>query len=366
MPLPVFFSSVFIYVHLWLIVPVSAACIVLPQGIADEAGRIGFFDSATGGIEAIDLASGKVLWQTHEAQRPLLLDGDHLLAQAGTKRNRLRILRLDVKRNGECDFESDPIVFPAWVVTGDAHGYSFAARWHVVKHQLVLDWDASAWYIGKARPTTDEDLAARKHAHGIAHIDLRTGQIDIRPAEEKQTPPPIPPALPEHWQKKSLRWQGQFGAFWKVLALEEEIGQQRLVLHTWDRQRQTEQQPKELLRGQRLQVRATLDERILCLRESRPRPDNSGSWSPKKTQCLWSLFSVQTGELLGRIPDEAGMNAIAVLGPRVYYLVPGPLRGTLNQPHVQPQTLRAVDLQSGKKLWEHPVAGKLIAPPPPL
>ncbi len=154
------------------------------------------------------------------------------------------------------------------------------------------------------------------------------------------------------------------GHFWKVLALEEEKGQQRLVLHSWDRQSQKEQQPKELLSGQRLQVRATLDERVLCLRESRPRPDDSGSWMVKKAPTLWSLFSVQTGELLGRIPDEAGMNTIAVLGPRVYYLIPGALHGTLSQPHIQPQTLRAVDLQSGKKLWEHPVAGKLIAPPP--
>lgn len=32
--------------------------------------------------------------------------------------------------------------------------------------------------------------------------------------------------------------------------------------------------------------------------------------------------------------------------------------------YVQPQTLPAVNLPSGKKLWEHPVAGKLIAPPP--
>jgi hypothetical protein len=31
---------------------------------------------------------------------------------------------------------------------------------------------------------------------------------------------------------------------------------------------------------------------------------------------------------------------------------------------VQPQIHRAVDLQSGKKPWEHPVARKLIAPPP--
>jgi hypothetical protein len=354
-------SSVFICLHLWLISDASAASIRLPEGIADEKGHTGFFASATGGIECIDLAHGKVLWQTHEAQRPLLLDGHHLIAQAGTKRNRLRILRLDVKRNGECDFESDPIVFPAWVVTGEAYGHSFMANWHLVKHHLVLDWEASAWHAGGSQATPEEELAARKHASGTAHIELRTGQIEILPTQKKQPPPP--PMLPEHLEKKALRWQGLVGQYSKVLALEEENGQQRFVLHTWDRQSEKEQQPKELLRGKRLQVRTTLDERVLCLRESTPGPDEHGSLMPKKKPSFWHLYSVQTGEAFGRIPDEAGMHAIVVLGKRVFYLVPGTLRGPLDQPNEQPQILKAIDLSTGKKLWEHPVAGKLIAPP---
>jgi hypothetical protein len=336
----------------------------LPAGIADPTCRTGFFAGATGGIEALDLANGKMLWQTHEAQRPLLLDGDHLLAQAGTKRNRLRILRLNVKRNGECDFESDPIVFPAWVVTGEAQGHSFSARWRLVKNQLVLDWEASAWYAGNARPTSEEEQAARKHASGVAYIDLRTGQIEILPAEKKLLPAtPPPPTLPDHLEKKALRWQGLVGQYWKVLVLEEEREEQRLVLHSWDRQSETEQQPKELLRGKRLLVRPTLDEQVLCLREANTSPDERGSLMPKKSPSWWSLYSVQTGESLGRILDEPGMHAIAVRGKRVFYVMPGALRGTLDQPNVQPQILRAIDLTSGKKLWEHPVAGKLLAPP---
>jgi hypothetical protein len=335
----------------------------LPQGLAEPTGHTGFFASADGGIEAIDLASGKVLWRTHEAQRPLLLDGDHLLAQAGTKRNRLRILRLNLNRNGECDFESDPVVFPAWVVTGEAHGSSFTAHWQVQKHHLVLDWEASAWYAGKTQPKPKEALVARKHASGIARIDLRTGQIEIHPAKRKQTPPP--PALPDHLEQKALRWQGRVGPHWKVLSLEEENGQQCLVLHSLDHHKQTEPASKELLRGKRLLVRPTVDEHVLCVREIMPSPDERQSLMPKKAPGVWSLFSVQTGELVSRIPDEAGMNTILVVDKRVFYLVPGTLRGSLDQPNIQPQILRVLDLTSGKKLWEHPVAGKLIDPPPP-
>lgn len=340
-----------------------AGSIQLPQGLAEPTGHTGFFASAEGGIESIDLANGKVLWRTHEAQRPLFLDGDRLLAQAGTKRNRLRILRLDPRRNGECDFESDPVVFPAWVVTGEAHGSSFAAHWQVQKHHLVLDWEAGAWYAGTTRPTPTEAQAARKHASGIARIDLRTGQIEIRPAEEKHTPPP--PSLPDQLEKKALRWQGRVGSHWKVLSLEEENGQQRFVLHSLQSDN-TKLASKEVTRGKRLLVRPTVDERILCIREITPSPDERVTLTPKKEHAVWSLFSVQSGELVGYISDEAGMNTITVVGKRVFYLVPGTFRGSLNQPNIQPQILRVLDLASGKKLWEHPVAGKLIEPPPPL
>lgn len=334
----------------------------LPAGIADPEGNIGYFSSADDGIEAIHLATGKVLWQTHEAQRPLFLDGDHLLAQAGVKRNRLRILRLD-RTSGECDLESDPVVFPAWAVTGEAHGRSFSAQWHWSKHQLILDWEASAWHVGQPPPTPEEEAAARKHASGNVVIDLRTGQVEVRPAKQKAAPPP-PLALPEHLENKALRWQGQVGPYRKVLALEERNGQQHFVLYSWDSQKAKGQETQELLSGKRLMVRVTLDERVLCLREAGLHSKEDGSLIPRKESSWWLLFSTETGKQIGRVREEAGMNTFVVHGKRVFYLVPGPMRGPLDRPNLQPRILKAIDLSSGKKLWERPVAGKLLTPPP--
>lgn len=123
------------------------------------------------------------------------------------------------------------------------------------------------------------------------------------------------------------------------------------------------------MRGKRLLVRTTVDEQILCLHDGSPDSDEHVSFSrgrreQEKPSRWWWLFSVQTGKLIGHIPDEAGMNTLVVQGKRVLYLMPGTFRGQLDQPNVQPQILRAVDLINGKKLWERPVAGKLIAPPP--
>jgi hypothetical protein len=335
----------------------------LPSGIADPKGRVGFFASATGGIEAIELSTGKVLWHTNEAQQPLLVDGHHLLAQAGVKRNRLRILRFDLTRNGECDLESDPVVFPAWVVTGEAHGHSFSSHWRLKKNQFVMSWESSAWYVGTTKPTPEQIQAARKRASGVALIDLRSGQVEVRPAPSAS--PSSGPELPDYLERKAVRWQGIIGHHWKVLTLEEKDGQQILVLHSWDRDSEKADPPKELLKGKHLVARASLDERVLWLRETGPRPGERGLLLPAKETVWWWLFSAKTGELMGRVPDEAGMQSLVVLGKQAYYLMPGPLHGRIDRPTIQPRTVKAIDLSTGKKLWEHPVAGKLLAPPSP-
>src|SRR5947208_13252831 len=74
------------------VAPGPSGTLALPAGIADPAGRTGFLAGAGGGVDAVDLTTGDVLWQTTEAQRPLLVVGDRLYAQAGVRRNRLRVL----------------------------------------------------------------------------------------------------------------------------------------------------------------------------------------------------------------------------------------------------------------------------------
>ena len=101
--------------------------VLLPCGVADAAGRTGFLANAAGGIDAVDLVAGELLWSTDEAQRPLLVVGDRLYAQAGLKRNRIRILAFDINKTGECVLESDAVVLPPWVVVGEAPGHSFTA-----------------------------------------------------------------------------------------------------------------------------------------------------------------------------------------------------------------------------------------------
>src|SRR5579872_3615325 len=164
------------------VAPAASGQVPFPSGIADLAGRTAYLANPHGGIDVVDLTTGDLLWETSEAQRPLLLVGDRLYAQAGVKRNRLRILSFDLTRRGECVLESDPVVLPAWVVAGEAPGHSFQARWRLDRNFLVLDWQARAWCT-IPRATAEQQRAARKEAAGQARIDLKTGHVETRPPD---------------------------------------------------------------------------------------------------------------------------------------------------------------------------------------
>jgi hypothetical protein len=329
----------------------------LPCGLADPAGRTGYLANTSGGIDAVDLVTGDLLWHTAEAQRPLLVVGDRLYAQAGVKRNRLRVLAFDVARKGEVVLESDPVVLPSWAVAGEAPGKSFTARWKLERDALVLRWEAHAW-PATPRPTPQADAEARKQAAGLAHIDLVTGKVT-----QTDEARPAPPRPPKELEKLAVRWQGHVGGRYKALVLEEDAGQQRLVLCSWDLATGQAGALVELLRGKRLLAQPTVDDRFLCVRDAFPSPDVSPEDARKRFG--WSIHSVETGERVERAPFEPGTQAIALAGPRVYYLLAGPLKGPIDRPFVQPRSLVAVDLRSGKELWRRPVEGKPVTPPAP-
>jgi len=61
---------------------------VLPGGIAHPSLHTAFLGTPDNGIAAVDLATGKVLWQTAEAQRPLFVRDGHFYAVAAVNKKR--------------------------------------------------------------------------------------------------------------------------------------------------------------------------------------------------------------------------------------------------------------------------------------
>jgi hypothetical protein len=348
----------------------AAGSVPFPGGVADAAGKGAFVTNPKGGIDALDLETGKVLWQTAEASKPLAVSEKRLVAQAAVKgkANSVRVVVFDISDKGKRLLESDPVVFPDWVAVGLALGRSFTSSGRLDKGDLLLRWEARAWYAGGARPTPEIEQAARKHAKGVAKVSLESGKVEMLAEDKAPAEPTV--KLPKELEKVTSH-QYWTGSTWETkplvvgkkvvaLALEQETKQQKLLLKSWDLETAKAQEPVELLKGQSLWMQLQADGRYLFVHQAIPKeklPEGDYAW--------W-IFALETGKQVAKLPYDAGTREMTVLGPRLYYVVQGagkPMRPGFDL--TQPRTLKAVDLKTGKLLWEHAVEPHRTLPLPP-
>jgi hypothetical protein len=134
------------------------------------------------------------------------------------------------------------------------------------------------------------------------------------------------------------------------------------VLRAWDVETGQVFEPRELLRGRRLVVLPTRDGRHLALRDTLPSPDElTGPQAVRRND--WRFFHPDKGKMIGSGRFVPGTQEVVVKGERAYYLVAGPLRGPLDGLGVRSQMVQAVELYSGRLVWQRPVAGKAFTPP---
>jgi hypothetical protein len=173
----------------------GVAPVALPGGgVADSAAKFGYVPGTGGGIDAIDLASGRILWTTKEANRPLLATAERLFAQAPVpgKANQVRIMVFDTTDKGKKLRVSEPVTFPDWVSVGVAYGRSFASTARLHGKKLIYVWEARAWYAGGAAPPPEIEKAARKAASGVLQADLPLNKWQNLTGEQ------IPKGTPQH------------------------------------------------------------------------------------------------------------------------------------------------------------------------
>jgi hypothetical protein len=348
-----------------LLVPILACAFIttnraranspLPSGLADAAGRTGYLTMTRGQVEAIDLQTGDTLWKCDAAHRALLIVGDRLFAftRPGDK---VRIVALDVRAKGEVVLETDPLPLPSWSALRDEPGQSFRWQARTQAEYLEVFWEARAWYAGRERATPEREAAARKQAGGLLRIHLLTGRVQATSAEFPATPAALPPVA----LRESVRWSGAMDGWIFALVVDQNSVGQTATLRTWNAKTNQEAPARTILKGRRLQVVPGLGDRHLFLRDSLPSPADM-----QTEPVRWHIWSLDRGEVVGKVPYEPGSHAGTVVGPRAYFVKVEPVPGSLDRPFAQPRTLQAHDAITGKLLWERPIEGKMTAPPPP-
>lgn len=330
----------------------QAKPVFLPLGVASPEEPVGYVADLTSGIDALDLLTGEPLWRVPFVARPVLVF-ENLLVTVRPVQDRTNVLQfivLDRNKKGDLLLESDSLVFPDWVRANISQDESFSYRISVEQNDLLLQWSARARYKGGASPSARILEQSTQDAAGIARFNFRTGEVRELPvlAEEKIELPDIlrGASLFSYRQGASSVWHTEPWAFdgkFAVVIGEVLDDAQTLKLQKWDAQTGESDQPVSLITGQALVSYVTPDGLFLFLNSEIESNDNKHDW--------W-LFSVSTGKELAVLNYEDGTREACVVNSTVYFLVedpPSPLR--IGGETVQ-LILKAVDLTSGKLLWE--------------
>ncbi len=154
----------------------AARADVLGLGILAPSGKVIFLPRAGGGVEAVALFNGKVLWEVKQGPQLLLATDDKVLATAPIegKRDRLKVVVFDAS-TGERLRESAPVVFPNWVSVPPDFGRHFRCAARLDKGGLLLIWEARAFSDG-GRPPPEPD-PQRKDAAGAVRIGIASGKV---------------------------------------------------------------------------------------------------------------------------------------------------------------------------------------------
>ncbi|MCS6866748.1 MAG: hypothetical protein RMJ56_09100 [Gemmataceae bacterium] len=162
----------------------------LPVGVAIVSPdvKVIYAPAKTGGIEALDLATGKVLWLNKDANKLAGVSDKFVFTWTSDdkKPNVFRVLALDAA-TGKTIGQSEPMTLPEWASTRKTWGRTFRIAARAEGEGAVVYWHAGAFYAGGARPSPEIEAAARKNEMGATKIDFKTGKttpLDTKPKDD--------------------------------------------------------------------------------------------------------------------------------------------------------------------------------------
>jgi hypothetical protein len=155
---------------------------VAPLRAADFAvspdNKMVFVSAKGGGIEAIDLAFGKIIWSNKTANKVAAASNKMAFGWMADEKkpNVFRVLALDAMIGRELG-KSDPIEMPDWATTAKTHGRTFWVGARDDGDLAIVAWEAGAFYAGGAAPTPEILAAAKKDAAAVVWVKFDTGKV---------------------------------------------------------------------------------------------------------------------------------------------------------------------------------------------
>ncbi|MGH8488405.1 MAG: hypothetical protein ACREXS_05940 [Gammaproteobacteria bacterium] len=324
-----------------------------PGVIVDMSTHLAYLMNPQGGIDALDLSSGNLVWNSDKAAKPLFLCDKVLIAQARNRGrvNILRIVALNTQDIGNPVFEASfelPNEVSALIDDGLGTSFRVTARTH--QDDLILSWMFYRQIITGVAP--DKDTTAFDYeAAGAVRVDFKTGHVESLRPDEK--PPPLEPRLPGQLE----RLIGQGGVPTPLCRTDNlltaikrggDSGEPRVTLKRWDA-KTGEPLPDIPLFGPGFTFRYfSADCRHVLASKL------IGSHNVDEAEYLWSIYFVETGTALAEIKNLM-LAAWFFIGRSTLIHESRPRDQFVDGKQVdEPLKLRAIDFRTSRQVWERP------------
>jgi hypothetical protein len=357
-------------------------------GIASSDGKTAYVTGATGKVEALDLATGKVRWTFADPGRPLALVGRRLAVEVAVidkeNANAIRVVLLNDK--GKQVGQSAPIVLPARATPARAAAGPgpTPSAWSDGTY-LYLQWGARFGGPGGrggfgggrgggpggpgGRGGGPGGRGGRMAPSSVAKVDLRTGKVVILAPDDAPSPPALklPAEIARGARGPGGRGgRGPFapraganGPYIVAIAMQRDEETREVILKRWDRSTNTALDPIVLAKAGVVDATLSVDCRtvLVNLREQADQEESS---------TYWRAYSTLTGKEVGSLLEQENSFGVTALGDCVFFVIRKQLEAPGNT--IRPRLLRAVDMKTGKFLWEHhiePLRMPRAMDPPP-
>jgi hypothetical protein len=331
----------------------TAANLRFVGGIIDSVGNTAYLRHKADAIQAVDLRTGEVRWESQAAFLPLAADSKRVAALALGKdkdKGGPAVVFLDPK--GKVLKQSEPLPGGVWFGEGPTTSSSVTARFESGK--LNVRWSSHK------RPFSGVPQIAmqRTLAFGEAQVDPETGKVKILRDEvilpEKKGPVPPPQEaepdlkLPAELVKEldALHTKGCWprstkdskprplvvGNKFVLVVFENTPAGRKFVLTSWDRDTGKPRPPVTLVEGKELHVISACGE-FLFVQDIAPP-------TPIEQRPTW-VFSLDSGKEIAKLNYAQAMSPLCVLGDRLLRVTGSASEGVLE----------AVDLRTGKSAW---------------
>ncbi|MGI9237295.1 MAG: hypothetical protein ACR2QZ_07850 [Woeseiaceae bacterium] len=337
----------------------SPGSLTLMPGVVIEPTRDSvYLMNPEGGIDALKIADGSLLWNSSQADQPLFVEGDRVLAIVDSAASGLTVAFLDPAKGTSIRKADEPLVLPLPAGVDAAIDQTLERKFtHAVRKsggETYLTWDYLQRGVTGVAPPGGRAPEHREHG-AFRYIG---GTLEaVEPESIVVSSKNWPAELQEQVESKLVRKPPLSNG--RVFAItEQRYDPHQVVLSRWRRRDGMRLEEKLLYDGRAVAVLASCNEHHVVVATTSAQ---AGADQPFRLR----YYEIDSGALVAELQSTRSAGPFCLLGSRLLQLSQPELRRVEGTMVATPLALVAVDIATGAELWRRVVRDTAFRGPAP-